>query len=190
MHGSGMTAIVSVQDAEPRRIPSHPYIYMYVDMISSHNALSANCAAEEVKRMAWEQSRMAVLEVKGALCTALSRLAAIIQAFGIMPTPHLAFGTEEGRFRQRFEVFEVLGEAVYVPYEHVLLHLSLPAGVPCESFVELHSIECEQPRCLLRHAVYKRCLGMTISSMPITCAGCGLCLLQSRRIATSRLHTS
>lgn len=132
--------------------------------------------------MAGEQSRMAVLEVKVALCAAVSRLAAIIQAFGIMPTPQLALGTEEGRFRQRFESFEVLGEAVYVPHERVLQHLSLPAGVPCESFVELHRIHCYHPRCLYAQRIQ-------VSSKTTSFGGCGLCLLQSKTIATSRFRT-
>ena len=71
-----------------------------------------------------------VVEVKHIMCTALSRLCAVLQALELMPQPPQAFGSAEARYEQRFECFRTV-ESMHVPFEVVQAQTTVQAGVTC-----------------------------------------------------------
>jgi hypothetical protein len=79
--------------------------------------------------MAQDVSALVMLDIKHALTTGLSRLAAIAQHLGLVPRVESAFGSAELRFNQRFESFEILGDDLYIPYERVVKEITIPDGV-------------------------------------------------------------
>ena len=63
------------------------------------------------------------------MCTAMSRLCAILQTLGITAQPPQTFGSAEARYEQRFECFRTV-ENMFVPFEVVREATTVTAGAP------------------------------------------------------------
>jgi hypothetical protein len=105
-------------------------------------ALTGSRRAEEQRRMAQYASALAMLDIKHALTTGLSRLAAIACHLGLVPHVNATFGSAELRFKQRFESFEILGDGLYIPYERVVREITIPDGAHMASVVSACIIRC------------------------------------------------
>lgn len=97
--------------------------------------------------MALERHYLAVIDTRKLLCSSYVQLCIALEKAGIIKVQKGMFGTEEHRYAQRYECFQVFPQAVYIPFN--VMQQQLDSG----SALLWTDIEGFELNCLLCYAM-------------------------------------